>query len=424
MPLIFPQLPGLAWPIDADFGNFDTRIEIAVSGREVRYPTRTIARVRRVIAIDGMDSDGSWSTLTAQSLQTLVGFYHRCLGPALVFYYWDPDDNSVQGHEFGIGDGSKTTFQLVRSQGGWIDPIFAPFIATAAALIPSAAAPNSSDANVYAPNNIMVDSQAPASSWSASGGGLSATLTPGAADPNGGTLGVTFAEAATGTSSHFERWFGTNTAGVPFIFSAYLKQGGSRYGQLILDDGSNNGCYGNFDLQTGVVTHGNHSGSGASPSPLFAISPADGGFWRCSVSTLLSPSAGTVRVGLCGVNNNPNSGGQQTYLGSPSNTMVLAFPQLELATAIGVPTPYNPTLATPYFGSPSISVGGTYVDPTTYTISNGAVTFMSAPGSGQALLWTGNFYWPCNWDDDKLSLSHIMRGLWEGKKMAFTTRIL
>ncbi len=47
-----------------------------------------------------------------------------------------------------------------------------------------------------------------------------------------------------------------------------------------------------------------------------------------------------------------------SYAGSTSNTVYAAFPQVELAASPGAPTSYKPTLATLYYGQPSITVGG------------------------------------------------------------------
>jgi hypothetical protein len=42
--LVFPYLPGLGWPVTRSPGNFDTVIQTAMSGKEVRFANRTQAR--------------------------------------------------------------------------------------------------------------------------------------------------------------------------------------------------------------------------------------------------------------------------------------------------------------------------------------------------------------------------------------------
>jgi hypothetical protein len=80
--------------------------------------------------------------------------------------------------------------------------------------------------------------------------------------------------------------------------------------------------------------------------------------------------------------------------------------------------------ATATYGAPSIYNGGVLVSTSAYSISSsGLVTFNSAPASGHALTWNGSYWWPCNFDADTLALSKFMGGLWECKKLSFTTRI-
>ena len=55
--------------------------------------------------------------------QTLVGFFNGQLGGAYLFAFNDPDDNTVTNQAFGVGDGVTTFFQLVRSLGGFTEPV-------------------------------------------------------------------------------------------------------------------------------------------------------------------------------------------------------------------------------------------------------------------------------------------------------------
>ena len=325
--LTFPQLPGIAFPIDEEFGNFDTTIESAVTGKERRYANIVQARTRRVLSIEGLDSAGAFPSLTAQSLQTLAGFFQQCYGKALAFLYWAPEDNAASAQPFGLGDGATTAFQLTRSRGGWVDAVFAPLQAASPTLIPSATAPNASNANVYAPNNFLSNT------------------------------------AVLATQS-------VNVTATKMILS----------------------FYGTGSIALSGAYSGSLSGTGASSR----------------VSLAFTPSAGTLTL---------------TVSGSVTSA------QLEVST-LSTPGPFFATLASPYYGGPWITAGGVLVDPSTYTVSapgggsaGGLVTFATAPSSGAALAWTGNFYQLCNWDDDKLALSQFMSGLWSGKSLSFTTRV-
>ena len=221
MTAIFPYLPGLAFPVDRVAGNWDTTREVAVSGKEVRYANRTQARRKYTVDIEGLDSSGKYSSITTNSLQQLEAFFNSCFGSALIFNFWDVDDNTVTGQQFGTGDGATTAFQLVRTASGYVDNIFAPLTAGGTITVPSA---------------------------------------------NGGTTSAPYS--------------------VPAIYAA-----------------------------------------------------------------------------------------------------------------------------------------GTLVSSANYSITNGLVTFNTAPASGAALTVNMSYYWPCNFDDDSLALSKFMYGLYEAKKLSFTTRI-
>ena len=137
MSLIFPYLPGLAWPVERSAGQFDTVTQVAVSGKETRYANRTQARYKYTLAVEGLDSTGVWTSLGANTKQTLEGFFNQTLGGALIFNFWDVDDNTVIGQTFGTGDGTTTTFHLCRTLGGWTDNIFAPLTAGGTITVPS-----------------------------------------------------------------------------------------------------------------------------------------------------------------------------------------------------------------------------------------------------------------------------------------------
>jgi uncharacterized protein (TIGR02217 family) len=75
--------------------------------------------------------------------------------------------------------------------------------------------------------------------------------------------------------------------------------------------------------------------------------------------------------------------------------------------------------------APVIKVAGSVVSSGQYTISNtGVVTFTTAPGAGQAVTWTGGYYWVCRFDDDQLDLSQFMSNWWEVSSLKFSTEII
>jgi uncharacterized protein (TIGR02217 family) len=56
-------------------------------------------------------------------LQQLIGFYNARQGQFDDWLYSDPDDNAVTAQQFGVGDGVTTQFQLVRTFGGFTEPV-------------------------------------------------------------------------------------------------------------------------------------------------------------------------------------------------------------------------------------------------------------------------------------------------------------
>ena len=62
--------------------------------------------------------------------QTLVGFINELTGGTGLFLFLDPNDSVVVNQGFGAGDGSSTTFQLVRSLGGFVEPVYFPVTPT------------------------------------------------------------------------------------------------------------------------------------------------------------------------------------------------------------------------------------------------------------------------------------------------------
>ena len=101
----------------------------------------------------------------------------------------------------------------------------------------------------------------------------------------------------------------------------------------------------------------------------------------------------------------------------------LIFAPLNSAGPIVVPNPNGPgTINAPY-PLPLIYIAGV-LQTSGYTVSSsGLVTFTPAPSGGAALTWTGNFYWPCNFDDDMIPLSKDAGGRWSAKSIKFSTRI-
>lgn len=77
-------------------------------------------------------------------------------------------------------------------------------------------------------------------------------------------------------------------------------------------------------------------------------------------------------------------------------------------------------------GAPQIFVGGVLKTVNTdYTISAyGVVTFVVAPTNGALLTWTGNYFWPCRFDEDVTEFVKAMQGLDSLPAIKFSTEKL
>jgi uncharacterized protein (TIGR02217 family) len=133
---VFPTLVGQGWSV-IKTPTFQTRIQRAVSGRELRaldypYPLWQFQLTYEALG-DGSAQGvaGSIGSLLATDLRTLMGFFTACQGAFATFLYDDPTDDSVTGQPIGSGAAGVTSFQLARTFGppggiGFTEAITAP----------------------------------------------------------------------------------------------------------------------------------------------------------------------------------------------------------------------------------------------------------------------------------------------------------
>jgi uncharacterized protein (TIGR02217 family) len=117
---VLPSLAGLGWGIQRT-PVFNTVVQQAISGKETRISLYSYPRWKWELSYNILRSAAAYT-----ELQQLAGFFNTLLGQFDTFLYQDADDNSVTGQGIGTGNGSTSEYQLVRSFGGFVEPVLAP----------------------------------------------------------------------------------------------------------------------------------------------------------------------------------------------------------------------------------------------------------------------------------------------------------
>lgn len=120
---IFPMFQGLSWPIIRTPTN-STTIKTAVSGREYRKANWASPKWAYQLTWDVLRQGTVHGVVGYTELSSLMGFINARQGSFDSFLYPDPDDGSVSLQQVGLGDGVTTVFQLVRTFGSYVEPVY------------------------------------------------------------------------------------------------------------------------------------------------------------------------------------------------------------------------------------------------------------------------------------------------------------
>lgn len=113
---VFPDLPGIE--IRATKApEWSTAIQRTVSGKELRAANWSYPKWHFTVGYEVLRAAAE------AELQTMVGFFNQRQGSFDSFLFADPDDSAVADQLFGYGDGVTTQYQLVRSLGGFVEPV-------------------------------------------------------------------------------------------------------------------------------------------------------------------------------------------------------------------------------------------------------------------------------------------------------------
>jgi uncharacterized protein (TIGR02217 family) len=116
---VFPTFTGLKWGV-VKVPMHKTGIKETPSGREFRTRYMTYPRYLYKLSYEVLRE-----TVGFTELQQLIGLFNTHGGSFESFLFPDPDDNAVTAQVVGTGTGSATQFQLVRTLGGFVEPVYA-----------------------------------------------------------------------------------------------------------------------------------------------------------------------------------------------------------------------------------------------------------------------------------------------------------
>ncbi|MEC4591597.1 DUF2460 domain-containing protein [Nitrospirillum amazonense] len=117
MTSIYPTLSGLGFSVTKK-PTWSTKIATAASGRETRMAMWSAPIWEFTLTYDFLRD-----TAAANELKQLLGFYLQMQGAFTPFLFQDPDDGQATAQTIGVGDGASTSFTLVRTFGGYVEPV-------------------------------------------------------------------------------------------------------------------------------------------------------------------------------------------------------------------------------------------------------------------------------------------------------------
>ena len=390
-PDIFPLLPGFSF-ITSKKPTWSTGIAEASSGRQ---------RARQIWSYPKWQFKVGYEVLrdspTYQEQQKLLAFFNAHAGRYQQFFFYDPSDNTATNTQFGVGNGSLTTFQLYRTVAdpafttlNWSEPVRG-IVGTPTVRV--------NGVMVGAPigKNLCLWSQDFTNAAWLSNAGSTRTANTNVA-PDGTTTADTLADTSTSAApaAAYQNVTIPND-GSTYTFSCYFKKTTTATAAVafacVLAGGAN--LSGNLFLNTNTgQTHVDFV-------PASSTSVVDAGnYWRVSVTITNNSSGNNVAQLAIYPTYGPNSslgGSDPTLTGS----CVAWGAQIEAGSSV---TAYVPTT----------SSGGDYtIGPL------GQITFNSAPTG--PLTWSGNFMFLCRFDDDTLDTAQMMNGLWSADGIGFTS---
>ena len=384
----FPSLPSIGFPKRSPV--WSTIKQPSVGGQESRFAQWSYPKWRYEIPFEVLRNYSGFN-----EFDSLAGFYNQIYGSAGFFQYNDPNDGLIVNQPLATGDGTTTSFQLVRSKGGFAEPVFLP---TAVSLTRSDFLGSTLMYPIARTNYV----RNPRGEGAVAG-------TPGSLPTywqSNLTAGLSRQLVGYGTTSGVPwidiRVFGTATAtGLAMNLYLDINNAAATLGStwtmsawVMLVAGT---------LPGGLYLQFGEYGTSTASYPGTAV--ASPGLWQRSVNTttITDPTINQIDAMVWVY---------QTATGAVDFTLRIGGPQLEkyaIATSLILPP----------VGSPAVR---TVTDYGLYP--NGIIVMASAPASGASIQWTGTYNWLCRFDDDSVDFQAFGDGFWSLGSLTFTTEKL
>ena len=115
---VYPTLPGLSFGTQRTVLAPPVHVRTTPSQREFRARDANLPRYQYTLQYEFLRSRAALA-----ELQTLVGFFNARGGSFDSFLFLDVDDSTATAQPFGVGNGSTSQFQLLRSFGGFAEVV-------------------------------------------------------------------------------------------------------------------------------------------------------------------------------------------------------------------------------------------------------------------------------------------------------------
>lgn len=360
--LVFPTLPGASIDVKRS-PSWESNVQRSVSGRSIGITAFTYPLWKYRVSFEFLRAD------SVGELEEIVGFFNKHRGRTDTWLFLDEDDYLVANQQIGLGDGVTTSFQLVRSYGGFVEPITEPkqFDSVKVGGVEKSSAPRT---NIFK-HSTEADTN---NGWFL---GTNLTRIGKTTAPDGSNTATVYSTGSTGNA--FVQQLVSLAANTTYTLSVWAKLiSGSApsAGALIISDHDIDG--------SGTITAGERTQLGWSGLD---------GTWRRFSLTFTNIAAVSAGQYLCTEFGN---GAQIAIWGAQLETGTLA-------TAF-IPTSENPVTITDFSHA-----GG------------GRILFATPPAAGLAITWSGQFYRRCRFDDDALDTEKFLYRLWRAKSVDFTT---